>query len=67
MRLVLLELGAKKPERRHYYLSDVVLSLYDPRQHFLVEQVMARRTVRGRRLVYVKYRDYKDLSPFYLK
>lgn len=61
-RLVLVELGAKCPERRHYYLSEIQESHFNPKMHFLVEQVLARKIgPNGRRLCYVKYRDYHGM------
>ena len=70
MRLVLLELGAQKPERRHYYLHEVQASIYNPDAHFVVDKVLARRRGPGnRQQVLVRFLDYHGelLSAIMLK
>ena len=59
MRLVIIEVGARKPERRHYYLHEVQPSIYNPNAHFVVDKVLARRRgPRNQRLVLVRFLDY---------
>ena len=58
MRLVIIELGARKPERRHYYLHEVQLSIYNPTAHFVVDKVLARRRRHNQKQVLVRFLDY---------
>jgi hypothetical protein len=61
MRLVLLELGAKRVERRHFYLHEIQPSIYNPDTHFVVDKVLARRRGPGNRpQVLVRFLDYHD-------
>ena len=57
-RLVLLEIGDRRPLKRHYYTDEIVRSIYDPSAHMIVERVIARRRINGKRMAYVKFRDY---------
>ena len=59
MRLVLLQVGARRPERRHYYLSECVRSVYNPLAHFVIDRVLRRRRgANGRREALVHFADY---------
>ena len=61
MRLVLLEIGAKRPEKRHYYLHEIQPSIYNPDAHFVVDKVLARRPGPGKRTqVLIRFLDYHD-------
>lgn len=67
MRLVLVEVGARQPERRHFYLHEVQASIYNPDAHFVVDKVLARRRGAGnQKEVLVRFLDYHGLfAPIY--
>ena len=58
MRLVLLQVGSNRPERRHYYLHECVRSIYNPDAHFVIDRVLRRRQRAGRREALVHFADY---------
>ena len=66
MRVVLLEIGDRRPLKRRWYIDEIVRSIYDPNAHMIVERVLARRRIIGKRMAYVKFRDYVGLLFFIL-
>ena len=58
-RLRLIEVGSKHILRRLYYTDEVIQSIYNPDQHYIVEKVLGRRVgAGGRREVLVKFLNY---------